>query len=98
MATHRPSRAELVARLRRTRLVPVASRAVRKLGYADDLRMAAVQYAEADVIYGYPNLTDGEVEGLLDVMKNRASIGEYVNKVIKANHDPERVRSDENPE
>jgi len=90
--THREA---LVSTLRRTRLVPVTSRAVRKLGYAPKYRMAAVQYNTSDTVYGYPGLDDNEIAGLVKAMQPGASVGEYVTKVIKAHHDHEHVRSDE---
>ena len=87
----------LVHRLRQLKLVEVRSSAVRKLGFDPAARMAAVQYKGNDVVYGYPNLTPDEVAGWLEVMEDHRSIGEYVSKVIKANHDHEHVRSDDGP-
>jgi hypothetical protein len=89
------NRYELVQRLRRLKLVDVRSSAVRKLGFDPATRMAAVQYKGNDVVYGYPNLTPDEVAGWLEVMEDHRSIGEYVSTVIKAKHDHEHVRSDD---
>lgn len=88
-------RRKLVLRLRQVKLAPVRSSAVQKLGYDPPTRMAAVQYKGSDVVYGYPHLTPEEVVGWLEVMEDHRSIGEYIAKVIKANHDFEHVRSDE---
>ena len=85
------NKAELLRRLRQVRLQRVESKGVRRLGYDPAVRMAAVVFPEKDVVYGYPNLTDAEVEGLLAVMENHASLGHYISTVIKKHHDFERV-------
>jgi hypothetical protein len=82
---------ELLQRLKHIRLQRVNSSGVRKLGYDPETHMAAVVFADKDVVYGYPNLTDTEVKGLLDVMVNQESLGHYVSTVIKKHHDFERV-------
>lgn len=98
MGKPRFNRHELVERLNRVKLAPVQSSAVQALGYDPPTRMAAVQYRGNDVRYGYPNLTPDEVAGWVEVMQDHRSIGEYISKVIKANHDHEHVRSDELPQ
>lgn len=82
----------LVDALRRIRLQPVASAAVRQLGYDPQHRMVAVVFEGSTSTYGYPNLTDEEIRGLLEVMEHHASLGHYVSTVIKKNHDHERVQ------
>ena len=92
-------RAQLVDRLVHTPLQRVrGSSAVQGLGFDLQARMAVVQFVGNDLLYGYPHLSDDEVQGLLRVMEDHGSIGEYVSKVIKANHDHEHVRSDERAE
>jgi hypothetical protein len=95
MPSYPYSRAELVARLRRMRLQPVISAGVRKLGYDPPARMAGVVFRDSAVAYGYPNLSDEEVSGLLEVMESDGSLGHYIATVVKPNHDFEHVRSDE---
>jgi hypothetical protein len=94
MARPNPTpRNPLVSTLARIPLSPVASRGVRMLGYDPTARMVAVVFqGTGDVVYGYPHLTDDEIRGLLEVMENHESLGHYVSKVIKPNHDDERVR------
>jgi hypothetical protein len=94
MASRKFSQTQLVHRLRRMPLQAVISTGVRKLGYDEEARMAAVVYPGSEVRYGYPNLSDAEVAGLLRVMESQASLGHYISTVIKANHDAEHVRSD----
>jgi hypothetical protein len=94
MAVIQLDRARLVHLLRQAPLQAVASSAVRKLGYAPQARMAIVQFTGGTVVYGYPNLSDEEIRGLLRVMEDHASIGEYVAKTIKARHDHEHVSYD----
>jgi hypothetical protein len=81
----------LLHRLRQTRLHPVKSKGVRQLGYDPDSRMAAVVFTGSEVVYGYPNLSDEELAGLLRVMEHQASLGNFISTVIKKNHDHERV-------
>lgn len=91
--------AQLVERLARTPLQRVrGSSAVQQLGFDPEPRMAVVRFVGNPLLYGYPHLSDDEVQGLLRVMEDHGSIGEYVSKVIKANHDHEHVRSDERSE
>ena len=87
-----PDKAELVHRLRHIRLQRVSSTGVRKLGYDPETRMAAVVFPDKDVVYGYPNLTDIEIAGLLAVMEHHESLGHYISTVIKPHHDFEHVR------
>lgn len=70
MAVIQLDRARLVRLLRQTPLQPVASSAVRKLGYAPQARMAAVQFVGGTAVYGYPNLSEEEIRGLLRVMED----------------------------
>ena len=91
----RPSpynKAELLRRLRQVRLQHVESSGVRKLGYDPAVRMAAVVFPGEEAIYGYPNLTEPEVAGLLDVIDKKKSLGNYVSTVIKKHHDFEHVK------
>ena len=88
------SKAELAHRLRHIRLQRVSSTGVRKLGYDPETRMAAVVFPDKDVVYGYPNLTDIEIAGLLAVMEHHESLGHYISTVIKPHHDFEHVRWD----
>ncbi len=83
----------LVARLDRIPLARVQSDAVRQLGFDPATRMAAVVFTSSDVRYGYPNLSDQEVDGLMHVLSTGASIGAFVSDVLKKNHDFEHVRS-----
>jgi hypothetical protein len=94
MASPKYSQAQLVHRLKRLPMQAVASTGVRELGYDPQARMAAVVFAGSELRYGYPNLSNEEVAGLLRVMESQASIGHYISTVIKANHDFEHVRSD----
>ncbi|MBA2672680.1 hypothetical protein [Ramlibacter sp.] len=95
----RLQRTQLVERLRHTPLRRVrGSSAVQRLGFDTEARMAVVQFRGNELLYGYPQLSDDEIQGLLRVMQDHGSIGEYVSKVIKANHDHEHVRSDERAE
>ena len=87
-----PNKAELSHRLRHIRLQRVSSTGIRKLGYDPESRMAAVVFADGDVVYGYPNLTDIEIAGLLAVMEHHESLGHYISTVIKPHHDFEHVR------
>ena len=84
--------AELVRTLRRLPLQEVSSRAVRRLGFDPDHRMVAVVFTSSAATYGYPNLSDEEIRGLLAVMEHHESLGHYVSTVIKKNHDHERVQ------
>ena len=95
MASTRHSRAALIAALRQMQMQPVESEAVRRLGFDPGLRMVGVIFTSGEVRYGYPNLTDEEVRGLLSVMESHASLGHYVSTVIKPRHDFEHVRADE---
>jgi hypothetical protein len=87
-----PSRAELREALRRVPMQRVRSSAIEKFGYEPRLRMAAVQFAGGGTVYGYPDLSDDEVRGLLEVLEHHESLGHYVATVIKPNHDHERVQ------
>jgi hypothetical protein len=82
---------ELVSVLRATPLRHVQSRAIRKIGYDPAHRMAAVVYPDRDTVYGYPNLSDDEIRGWIEVLERRASLGAYVSTVLKHHHDHERV-------
>jgi hypothetical protein len=82
---------ELVRRLKGVRLMAVRSTAVQRLGYDLASRMAAVQFTGGNTVYGYPGLADDEIEGWLKVMQDHGSIGEFISKTIKPNHDDERV-------
>ena len=73
------------------RLQVVKSSAVRRLGSDPETRMAAVQFTGGDTVYGYPNMSDVEIAGLLRVMQDHGSIGEFVSTVVKPRHDHERV-------
>ena len=86
------NKAELLRRLRQVRLQHVDSSGVRKLGYDPAVRMAAVVFPGEEAIYGYPNLTEPEVAGLLDVIDSNKSLGHYVSTVIKKHHDFEHVK------
>ncbi len=84
---------DLTHALRRIPLRSVKSRAIRRFGYDPELRMAAVMFAGGgDKVYGYPGLSDEEIEGLLEVLEQEESLGHYVSTVIKPNHDHERVQ------
>ena len=86
-------REALTKALGRVPLRGVVSAAIRKIGYDPELRMVAVVFTGTrDTVYGYPNLTDEEIEGLLAVFENEESLGHYVSTVIKPNHDAERVQ------
>ena len=79
--------------LRRIRLRGVSSRAIRKVGFDPKSRMVAVMFTGGDeTVYGYPNLSDEEIRGLLEVLEHGESLGHYVSTVIKPNHDAERVQ------
>ena len=78
--------------LRRARMVKVKSTAVSRMGFDPEQRVLVVQSTGGDAVYGYPNLTDEEVSGLLGVIGNHESLGNYINTVIKPNHDHERVQ------
>ena len=91
-STSRRSHDDLVRRLRHIRLQRVSSTGVRKLGYDPETRMAAVVFPDKDVVYGYPNLTDIEIAGLLAVMEHHESLGHFISTVIKPHHDFEHVR------
>jgi hypothetical protein len=95
MEAHTLSRSFLVRRLKQIALRLVKSSAVRQLGYDPQTRMVAVQFESSDSIYGYPNVSDEELAGLLNVLRNQGSIGEYITTVLKAHHEHEHVRSDE---
>ena len=84
--------AELVRTLRRVPLQDVSSRAVRRLGFDPDHRMVVVVFTSNPETYGYPNLSDEEIRGLIDVMQHHESLGHFVSTVIKKNHDHERVQ------
>ena len=78
--------------IRRARMVKVESTAVSRMGFDPKQRVLAVQFTGSDAVYGYPNLTDEEVAGLLGVLENHESLGNYINTVIKPNHDHERIQ------
>lgn len=78
--------------IRQTRMVKVDSTAVSKIGFDPIQRVLVVQFTGSETVYGYPNLTDEEVSGLLAVLENHESLGTYINTVIKPNHDHERVQ------
>jgi hypothetical protein len=82
----------LIELARRTPLKPVASAAVKRLGYQPDQRMVLVVFADSDTVYGYPNLTDEEITGLIQVLQADESLGHYVSTVIKPRHDHERIQ------
>ncbi|WP_298929882.1 hypothetical protein [uncultured Ramlibacter sp.] len=97
MARHKSiNPAWLLQRLRCMHLHPVRSSGVRRLGYDPASRMAAVLYPATDVVYGYPNLSDEELQGLLEVLQHLDdhSLGHYVSTVIKARHEHEHLRWD----
>ena len=86
-------RQALTQALRRIPLRSVDSRAIRKFGYDPELRMAAVMFiGSGDTVYGYPDLSDEEIRGLLAVFENEDSLGHYVSTVIKPRHDAEHVQ------
>ena len=86
-------RQALTQALRRLPLRSVRSTAIRRIGYDPELRMVGVMFiGSGDTVYGYPNLSDEEIRGLLDVFENEESLGHYVSTVIKLNHDAERVQ------
>ncbi|TFZ08127.1 KTSC domain-containing protein [Ramlibacter humi] len=68
------------------------SQAIRGLGFDEEKRMLVVQFAGSDSRYGYPNLSDEELSGLVDVLEHHESLGHYIATVIKPNHDHERVQ------
>lgn len=68
------------------------SSAIRRLGFHPRHRMVLVVFTDSDTVYGYPNLSDEEVEGLLAVLENHESLGHYVSTVTKPNHDHERIQ------
>jgi len=78
--------------IRRTRMVKVDSTAVSSMGFDPDQRVLVVQFTGSETVYGYPNLSDEEVSGLLAVLENHESLGNFINTVIKPNHDHERVQ------
>ena len=82
----------LLQQLQRTPLRPVDSQAVSKMGFDPKARMLVVQFTSGTTIYGYPNLSDEEVAGLLAVLESDDSIGHYISTVIKPNHDHERIQ------
>lgn len=79
------------------KLIPVKSEAVRKIGFDPQARMVAVQFTDSDRVYGYPHLTDEELQRLIDVLENHASLGRYIATVVKPNHDHERVQLEPAP-
>ena len=78
--------------LRAIRLVRVRSSAVEQVGYDPEARMVAVVFAGGETVYGYPGLSDAEVEGLIAVLEKHESLGHYIATVIKPAHDHERVQ------
>jgi hypothetical protein len=79
--------------LKNTRLIRIhGSDAIDKLGFDLASRTVVVVFKGGDTVYGYPNLSDDEVEGLLAVLENGQSLGHFVATVIKPNHDHERVQ------
>jgi hypothetical protein len=79
--------------LKDTRLATINdSEAIDKLGYDPGSRTVVVVFKGSDTAYGYPNLSDDEVQGLVAVLENAQSLGHYVATVIKPNHDHERVQ------
>jgi hypothetical protein len=50
--------------------------------------------AGSDTACGDPNLSDREVEGLISVLHEQASVGRLVSAVIRPGHDHERVQLD----
>jgi hypothetical protein len=81
----------LVQRLRRTPLVDVRSKGVRRIGYDPQVRMVAVVFPDRDTVYGYPNLTDDEILEFIRVRQEQDSLGHFISTVVKKNHDHERV-------
>jgi hypothetical protein len=78
--------------IRQTRMVKVDSTAVSRMGFDPQQRVLVVQFTGNETVYGYPNLAEEEVSGLLAVLENHDSLGSYINSVIKPNHDHERVQ------
>jgi hypothetical protein len=81
--------------MRALSLIPlhrVNSSAIQAMGFDQARRMVVVVFAGGPTRYGYPNLSDEEIKGLLAVMVNHESLGHYVATVIKPNHDHERLQ------
>lgn len=74
------------------RLYPVASEAVARIGFDPDARLLVVEFTSSPQAYGYPNLSDEEIAGLVAVLENGESLGHFIATVVKPNHDHERVQ------
>jgi hypothetical protein len=85
-------RSRLLQRLSRMQLQREdSSDAVRRIGFDPEARMAAVVFTGSETVYGYPNLSDEEIQQFIEVREQHGSLGHFVSTVIKANHDHERV-------
>lgn len=74
------------------RMIRVDSDAVARIGFDPDARLLVVEFTSSPQAYGYPNLSDEEIAGLVAVLENGESLGHFIATVIKPNHDHERVR------
>jgi hypothetical protein len=78
---------------------PARSRSIRAIGYDQDARILALQFRsrpgvdEGPLIYGYLNFPACELEALLTA----ASMGQYVNTLVKPRYECVRVAVEREP-
>ena len=78
---------------------PARSRSIRAIGYDQDARILALQFRpkpghdDLSLIYGYLNFPSRELEALLTA----ASMGQYVNTLVKPRYGCVRVAPEREP-
>lgn len=91
--------ADMVRAIPLFRVPPSRSRSVEAIGYEQDARILALRFRPkagqdaAPLIYGYLNFPARELEALLTA----ASMGQYVNTLVKPRYECVRVAAEREP-